>query len=248
MFPEEGRIIDPRSEGVRVAGASGGKCRCRGQARRWGLGQGGGIGQDEELKGLGRAGLSFLSCWRQGQAQGPGGQGPSRSKADSRLSSSPRPSTAALARSPPSAALMLHRKLWQQWVPMDATPRLTFGGAGQIGEQPLFRLWPKSTMFPAPENEAVSREAEGTGLGSRLEAWLPGPALTDASSGRYGHTVVVRVGADGGFQAVEIAILIRAREADQGVGCGRRGRAVGDIQMQGFGSRGEASSGNRMEE
>lgn len=72
--------------------------------------------------------------------------------------------------------------------------------------------------------------------------------VPDASSGRYGHTVVVRVGADGGFQAVEIAILIRAREADQGVGCGRRGRAVGDIQMQGFGSRDEVSSGNRMEE
>lgn len=131
---------------------------------------------------------------------------------------------------------------------MDATPRSMFGGAGQTGEQPLFRLWPKSTTFPAPENEAVSREAEGLGLGLRLEAWPPGPALTNASGGRYGHAVVVRVGADGGLQAVEIAVLIRAREAHQGVGCERRGHAVGDVQMQGFASRDEASSGNRMED
>ena len=82
---------------------------------------------------------SFLSFGSLGRAQGPGGQGPNRSRADSRLSRSPRPSTVALARSPPSAALMLHRKLWQQWVPTDATPRLTLG-MGQIGEQPLFRV------------------------------------------------------------------------------------------------------------
>lgn len=137
---------------------------------------------------------------------------------------------------------------------MDATPRSMFGGAGQTGEQPLFRLWPKSTTFPARENEAVSREAEGMGLGLglrlglRLEAWPPGPALTNASGGRYGHAVVVRVGADGGLQAVEIAVLIRAREAHQRVGCERRGHAVGDVQMQGFAGRDEASSGNRMED
>jgi hypothetical protein len=47
--------------------------------------------------------------------------------------------------------------------------------------------------------------------------------LTDAGSSRHGHTVVVGVRADGGFQAVEVALLIGAGETHEGVGCGRRG-------------------------
>lgn len=154
-----------------------------------------------------------------------GGQGPSRGRADSRLSRSPRPSRAALARSPRPAVLTLHRKLWQQYVPMDATPRFTLG-LGQIGEQPLFRVWPKSTSFPARENKAVRAGAGGRGPGRGQRR---PPALTDAGGGGYGHAVVVGVRADSRLQAVEVAVLIRAREAHQGVGCRRRGHTAGDV-------------------
>ena len=43
-----------------------------------------------------------------------------------------------LARGTPSAALMLHRKLWQQDMSMDATPMLTLEEP-QVGEQNLCR-------------------------------------------------------------------------------------------------------------
>ena len=42
--------------------------------------------------------------------------------------------------------------------------------------------------------------------------------VPDASGCRDGHTVAVRIGADGGLQAVPAAVLIHAREAHQGVG------------------------------
>lgn len=47
--------------------------------------------------------------------------------------------------------------------------------------------------------------------------------LTDAGRSGHGHTVVVGVRADGRLQAVEVAVLIRAREAHQAVGCRTRG-------------------------
>lgn len=81
------------------------------------------------------SGLSFLpELWEPGL----GSQGPNRSRAASRLSRSPRPSTGELARGPRPAALMLHRKLWQQDVSMDAKPRLRLVEP-QIGEQNLYR-------------------------------------------------------------------------------------------------------------
>lgn len=101
---------------------------------------------------------------------------------------------------------------------MDATPRLTLG-LGQIGEQPLFRVWPKSTSFPAQEDKAVRAGVGGRGLGrgQRRRA-----ALTEAGRGGHRDAVVVRVRAHGRLQAVEVTVLIRAREAHQGAGCGGR--------------------------
>lgn len=74
-------------------------------------------------------------------------------------------------------------------------------------------------QVPCRGHRAV-RTGRPRGAGGRS----PGEAvLTDASGRGHGHTVVVGVGADGRLQAVEVAVLIRAREAHQAVGCRTRG-------------------------
>lgn len=62
--------------------------------------------------------------------------------------------------------------------------------------------------------------AKWGGVGAEVKALLA--TLTDARRGGHSHTVVVRGGADGGLQTVEVAVLIDAGEAHQRVGC-RRG-------------------------
>lgn len=64
-------------------------------------------------------------------------QGYSQSRACQRLNRTPRHSTGVLTRSPPSAALKLHRKLWQHLVPQENKPKST-PTPGHMGEQPLF--------------------------------------------------------------------------------------------------------------
>lgn len=70
-----------------------------------------------------------------------------------------------------------------------------------------------------------------------------GPALTDARRGGDGHAVVVSAGAHGGLQAVEVAFLVRAREAHEGVGCGRRDRMQGAPQGTAGGGAGGGTPG-----